>query len=313
MEISIYTWKNSRYIEEQMKKLREDYKEVKFSHFLKGEEKDYSNSSYILGVDMSLEELYGCNKLKGVIVPYTGLNEFPVEELKKRGISIEGTHAKARYVAEKGLSLLLGIMGRVTEYDRDMRAGVWGPRSGRKNHWESLFNKRIGLIGAGHIATEFMRLTTPFNPSFSTLDRGKRYEGITSYYKDLRSLAQNSDILFISLPLNTSTEGLIDKEVLSTFDGYLINVGRGRTIVEEDLFEALLNGPLKGAGIDVWYDYPKSWDTPTLPSKYPFHQLENLIMSPHVATSNLEDRWIYFEEAFSKLRDLLEKEKKEEV
>ncbi len=307
MEVSIYTWKRVGYIEEKVEELQREFPELKLNVFERGEIKDYRESEYIVAVDMTREELESARKLRGIIVPYTGLNEFPVEEIRRRGIEIEGSHAKAKYVAEKGLGLLLGVMGRVCEYDVDMRRGIWGPRSGIRNHWESLHNKRIGMLGAGHIGQEFMRLAEPFTTDFAALDRGKRYPGIDTYYESLGELAKNVDILFMSLPLNKTTEGMIDEEVLREFEGYIVNVGRGRTIDERALYEALKEGRIKGAGIEVWYNYPKNKGE-AMPSEYPFHELKNVVMSPHIATNNIEDRWVYFEDAFNKLREALAKD-----
>ncbi len=304
MEVSIYTWKRVGYIEEKVEELQREFPKLRINVFESGETKDYRESEYIVAVDMTRDELEGAQKLKGIFVPYTGLNEFPVDDIRERGIEIEGSHAKAKYVAEKGLGLLLGVMGRVCEYDVDMRRGIWGPRSGVRNHWESLHHKRIGMLGAGHIGQEFMRLAEPFTTKFAALDRGKRYSGIDTYYGTLRELAQNVDILFMSLPLTKTTEGMIDEEILREFEGYIINVGRGRTIDERALYEALKEKRIKGAGIEVWYNYPKNKGE-AMPSEYPFHELKNIVMSPHIATNNIEDRWIYFEDAFNKLREVV--------
>lgn len=308
MEISIYTWKKVGYISDKVEELEREFPDLKVNLFEKGDRKDYGRSVFIMGVDMTSEELEEAREVKEILVPYTGLNQFPVEEIKERGIKIEGSHAKARYVAEKGLSLLLGIMGKVCEYDSGLRRGSWGPRSGMKNHWESLFGKRIGMLGAGHIGQEFIRLTSPFTGKFAAIERGKKYPGIETYYRDIGEMAENVDILFMSLPLNRYTTSIIDEKVLKKFEGYIINVGRGKTIEEKALYEALKNKEIKGAGIEVWYNYPKGREESCFPSDYPFHELDNIIMSPHVATSNVEDRWIYFEDTFEKLKKLIEEE-----
>lgn len=309
LEVAVYSWKKAEYIKNKVDDLKKKFPIVKINFFERGEEKDYTKCEYIIAVDMSLKELETCQNLKEILVPYTGLNQFPVEEIKKRGIAIDGTHAKARYVAEKGLSLLLGVMGRVCEYDSGMRKGVWGPRSGMKNHWESLHNKKIGILGTGHIGHEFMKLVSPFTTDFSALDRGKKHSGIKTYYSTLGELSDNVDIIFMSLPLTKDTEGLVGKEVLEKLGGYIINVGRGKTIDEGALYNSLRDKKIRGAGIEVWYDYPKG-KTTGMPSKYPFEDLENIVMSPHVATSNIEDRWAYFDDTFEKLEILIKKELK---
>lgn len=309
MEIGIYTWKKVKYIEDKVEKLKKKHPGIKVNFYEKGDGKDYTECEYIVGVDMTLEELESCRRLKHILVPYTGLNQFPVEEIRKHGIKIEGTHAKAGYVAERGLALLLGVMGKVCEYDKGMRKGNWGPRSGDKNHWESLYNKKIGILGTGHIGKEFMKVVSPFTRDFAALDRGKKHSGIDTYYNTPAELAENVDIIFMSLPLNSSTEGIVGIEVLERLEGYIINVGRGKTIDEEALYNSLKDKKIKGAGIEVWYDYPKG-KSQGMPSKYPFEELDNIIMSPHVATSNVEDRWAYFDDTFRRLEELIEKDLK---
>jgi phosphoglycerate dehydrogenase-like enzyme len=92
-----------------------------------------------------------------------------------------------------------------------------------------------------------------------------------------------SDIIYVCLPLTQETVGIIDEKKLSRMkDKYLINVGRGVIIDEKALFDALSKKILRGAGIDVWYNYPKSKEI-NQPSRYPFHTLPNVVLSPHVA------------------------------
>ena len=78
---------------------------------------------------------------------------------------------------------------------------------------------------------------------------------------------------------------MINARILSTMAGkFIVNVGRGEVVEEKALYEALKNGVLKGAGLDVWYTYPQPGKTGgiQLPSTYPFHELPNVVLSPHV-------------------------------
>ena len=93
--------------------------------------------------------------------------------------------------------------------------------------------------------------------------------------------------LIIALPLTAETEGLIGKAELAMLpaEAIVVNVGRGPVIDEEALFEALQSQQLLGAGLDVWYQYPQRIEdrVGTPPSRFPFHTLDNVIMSPHRA------------------------------
>ena len=97
-------------------------------------------------------------------------------------------------------------------------------------------------------------------------------------------MVEQSDFIVISLPLTPKTENLIDENILRKMKGkYLINIGRGNIINEKFLYCSLKDRTLTGAGIDTWYQYPDKESPEKLPSKYAFHELDNVVMSPHNA------------------------------
>ncbi|MGB6129543.1 MAG: NAD(P)-dependent oxidoreductase [Psychrilyobacter sp.] len=299
MKVIIYVGEKNEFLQNKINSLMSEFENLEIDFLDEKDKKDYSETDVFLGISMTREELEKANKLKQIFVPYTGLNNFPQDELLQREINIEGTHVKAKYVAEKALSLLLATMGKVVIYDSEMRKGSWDLENRRK--WESLFDRKVGLVGVGHIGQEFIKLVSGFTTNFSTIDRGKKIENISNYYSSFKELAKNTEVLIVSLPLNSSTKNIIDREVLENFNGYIVNVGRGKVIEEEAFYSLLKSNQIKGAGIDVWYNYP-STGAPCSPSKYPFHELSNMVMSPHVGTDNQENKWSYFNDTFSKLR-----------
>ncbi|WP_320046147.1 2-hydroxyacid dehydrogenase [uncultured Ilyobacter sp.] len=309
MLVSIYLWKELDHFKKAIESLGKEFPGIEIKTYFTKEEKDYGDSDVILAVDMTMEEAKKASKMKAIFVPYTGLDEFPQKYLEERKIEIYHSYAKSKYVAERALTLALGIMGKVNEYDRDMRRGKWGPRTGNKNRWETLFDKRCALLGIGHIGQNIVALLKPFTDEIYTLDRGKRYPGVKKYFKTIEELAENCDVFFLSLPLNETTEGIIDEKILDKLQGkYLVNVGRGKTIEEKALYDSLRTDKLKGAGIEVWYDYPDRVEKECFPSKYPFQDLENIVMSPHVATFVKEDVWVYFDDIMDQLRNYIRKE-----
>jgi phosphoglycerate dehydrogenase-like enzyme len=310
MIVSIYLWKELDHFKNAIEELGNEFPDIEIRTFFTKEEKDYGDSEIILAVDMTLEEAKKAHKMKTVFVPYTGLDEFPEKYLKAKNIKIYHSYAKSKYVAERALTLALGIMGKSNEYDRDMRMGNWGPRTGKNNRWETLFDKRCALLGMGHIGQNITKLLKPFTQEIYTLDRGKTYPSIKKYFKTIEELAENCDIFFLSLPLNDNTEGIINEEILNKLKGkFIINVGRGKTIDERAFYESLKENKLKGAGIEVWYEYPTREKRECFPSKYPFHELDNIIMSPHIATFPKEDVWIYFDDIMEQLKDYIRTEK----
>jgi phosphoglycerate dehydrogenase-like enzyme len=101
----------------------------------------------------------------------------------------------------------------------------------------------------------------------------------------LEMLLPQADVLVIALPLTSETENLIGKKELALLPrgAVLVNVGRGPIVVAAALYTALRERHLKGAGIDVWYNYPPDPEarSNTPPADYAFHELENVVMSPH--------------------------------
>jgi phosphoglycerate dehydrogenase-like enzyme len=102
---------------------------------------------------------------------------------------------------------------------------------------------------------------------------------------DLPQLLPRSHVLIITAPLTPETNGLIGAKELALLPrgAVLVNVGRGTIVDEAALYQALQSGQLAAAGLDVWYNYPRdeAAQTNTPPSQYPFHELDNVIMSPH--------------------------------
>ncbi len=267
--------------------------------------KTIENVDGVLTWTLSEEEVKSAKKLKVIFAPLTGLNGFPEKLLEDRNIRIYNTHAKSKYIAERGFALLLATMGKVHKTDKIFRnTNMWANRS-YDEFWYSLYDKKVAFYGFGHIGNAFFKLIQPFNPTVNTL---KRYEGrcdAHNFYEDLETLAENSDILFVSTPLNQETKNSINLNILKKLNGFVINVGRGAIINEEDFYISLKESYIKGAGSDVWYNYPKD-NSPTPPSKFPFNELDNIVMSPHTAWSTFENPDIQILDTISNIRKYLD-------
>jgi phosphoglycerate dehydrogenase-like enzyme len=102
---------------------------------------------------------------------------------------------------------------------------------------------------------------------------------------DLHKLLPKAQILMVTLPLTDETRGLIgEREIgLMPKNSVLVNIGRGPVVEQEALYHALKSGKLHSAGIDVWYNYPPDEEARahTPPADFPFHELDNIVMSPH--------------------------------
>ena len=115
---------------------------------------------------------------------------------------------------------------------------------------------------------------------------------------------ENADVISLHLPLTAETKHLLNHDLLSRMHGKtIINVGRGDVIEEEALYNALKNNILKGAALDVWYNYPKGSDG--YPSKYPYHELTNVVISPHCAGNAANCRNEEYDAVIAKLEEFL--------
>ena len=222
---------------------------------------------------------------------------------KKRKVTLINGHGNSYFVAQHTVALLLSLMNRIIPHHEWMRQGRW--RTGDDDAASvPLRFKNVGLLGYGAINKKVHKMLSGFNVNFSVLRRDwskienstptkiKRYK-----YEHLHKFLHDIDLLIIAVPVTKLTKDMIGEEELKILGpkGILINISRGEIVNQEALYNALKNHTIFGAAIDVWYDYaPESDDKgKKFPYKYPFHQLENIILSPHRGYSPFSDlkRW----------------------
>lgn len=192
----------------------------------------------------------------------------------------------AHQVGEQTLALLLGLLRGLPVFFRQAQAKQFIRRP-----TDDLRGKRVGIVGLGGNGRRLAQLLAPFGVTLRATDYYpvRRPAEVHELWgaERLQELASLSDILILSLPLNTQTQNLISEEILRAMPrgGYLINVARGQIVDEEALVDALQDGHLGGAGIDVTYVEP-------LPERSPLWELPNVIITPHVgaqAASRVDD------------------------
>ena len=221
-------------------------------------------------------------ELEGVIIPYTGHNGIDLDELREDNLMLFITPTRSKYVAEKAIALMFALLGKVINYHELLKEGNWASRNSEKRvPWVSVHGKSLGLFGYGRIGKIIRDMLKPFNMKFYTIDRLKEYPEDIHLVENLNALVEISDIIIVSSPLNKTTEGLFNKQLLSKMKNkFLINVGRGKIVEEESLYNALKNNKLKGYASDVWYNYPHGKEV-MLPSTYPIYEFDNVVMSNH--------------------------------
>jgi len=270
-----------------LNKLKEEFPGVEFKiNDNPGERINELQSSHaVIAGRLTAEEIESAEKLKAVIVPFTGLNNFPVDIINKKKIKLYNTHANAPYVAEHAVAMALALLGKVVEFENDLKKGKWNRTKEADDMWTSIRNKNIGILGYGHIGkyiTKYLKTFDCFIIGFKRNVDSKSNDYADEISNNIDEVIAKSDVLFNVLPLNPETKHIINAEKIAKMKGkYIIAVGRGETILEEAMYNGLKDGILAGAAIDVWYKYPGKSEEPVMPANFPFWELPNVIMSPH--------------------------------
>lgn len=230
-------------------------------------------------------------QLRAVIVPWAGLPTQTGDLLRDfPHIAVHNLHHNAAPVAETVMTLLLAAAKFVVPFDQALRRHDWTPRYAQPRPTLSLAGKTALILGYGAIGQRVAALCHAFGMRVVATRRSLAAEtkdAFAAIYPAaaLRQLLPQADALLITLPLTPATEGLIGAAELALLPqpAVLVNVGRGPIVAEKALYEALENGRLHAAGLDVWYQYPQDEEsrTQTPPSQYPFHKLDNVVLSPH--------------------------------
>jgi phosphoglycerate dehydrogenase-like enzyme len=238
------------------------------------------------------EHLTASPNLHALVIPWAGL---PAETrelmLDFPHIAVHNLHHNALAVAEMAITLMLAAAKFIVPIDRTFRTHDWTPRY-RPNPALLLGGKTALILGYGAIGQGVARLCRGLG--MKVLATRRRVSAPADDAPDevhppaaLHGLLPRADVLFICLPHTSETDGLIDEKELTLLpsETVLVNVGRGAIVDEAALYHALRDGALYAAGLDVWYHYPadEAARSHTPPSAYSFHELENVVMSPHRA------------------------------
>lgn len=245
-----------------------------------------------IGKKLSNSKLSEANKLKYIFAYKTGVDDFPLAELEERGIILINSHADSSIIAEYAFGLSVALVNRINEFDLNLRQGIWYDIDNM--YWKSIFNMKVGLFGYGHIGRDIHSILLQNHIETATIDRGHKYENI-HLVNSLEELVNYCDLIICSVPKTPKTDNLFNKEMLALMkEKFIVNVGRSNVINEKELYEVLKNKQIGGAAIDTWEEKPKNKRTKLMPSEYSFHDLNNIILSPHAAmrVENGHERYV---------------------
>jgi glycerate dehydrogenase len=240
---------------------------------------------------LSAEIINQLPDLKYIGLLATGYNVIDVEAAKKRSIIVANAPGYGtESVVQQTFALLLELTQRVQQHSDSVMSGDWS-RSADFCYWNfplvELAGKTIGIIGFGNIGQKVGDVATAFGMNIIGNSRTRTDQAARKNFRwaDIPELLEQSDVVSIHCPLFPETQGLINSENLKKMksSAYLINTSRGPIIVDQDLADALNNGTIAGAGIDVLSVEPPRADNPLFGAK-------NCIITPHIAWATREAR-----------------------
>jgi phosphoglycerate dehydrogenase-like enzyme len=241
------------------------------------------------------EQIVASPKLHSLIVPWAGLPESTQRlMLEFPNVAVHNLHYNALPVAEHTMALLLAASKFIVPMDRSLRACDWRPRY-EPSPSVLLRGKRALILGYGAIGRQVAKLCRGLGLEVMAIRRRADHEssttpeGITIAPPEaLHRLLPQANLLIICLPQTPETTCLIGAAELALLrsPAVLVNIGRGSIVDQGALYHALRDGTLHAAGLDVWYNYPADEEARahTPPADYPFHKLDNVVMSPHRAS-----------------------------
>lgn len=221
--------------------------------------------------------------LKLISVGFTGIDHIPVKYCQDNNIIVSNSQGYATIpTAELAVTLMLMRTRNVIETESRCRDGK--TKEGLVG--SELSNKTVGIIGTGMIGKQVASMLKGFNVNLLGYSKGENEEAksLGIKYTSLEDLFRQSDFISIHVPLNESTNGMINKELISLMkeDAILINCARGQVIDSDALIKALNSNKIRGAGIDVYEVEPP------LPDNNKYMNATNLYMTPHIGFASIE-------------------------
>jgi len=242
------------------------------------------------GVKMNAETLAGATRLKVLSTVSVGFHAFDIDYLNQRGILLTNTpDVLTESTADTAFSLVLLTARRLAELDAFVKAGKWTKKIGEDKFGVDVHHKTLGIVGLGRIGTSVARRAAlgfemkVLYVGHGVNERAEREYGARKV--ELEELLSTSDFVLLQPPLTAETRNLIGTPQLKAMkrSAFLINASRGQIVDEAALVEALKDGTIAGAGLDVYLEEPLSVESPLL-------KMNNVVTLPHIGSATHETR-----------------------
>ena len=228
-----------------------------------------------LGGELKLLSRYG-----------VGTDEIDKAAATKNGVAVcNAAGSLSTAVAECAVGIMLCLLRNLPIADKEVRNNDWS-RFFESKTGTQLEGKTVGIIGFGDISKALAKMLSGFDCKILAYDINWDEDAakkLNVEYADINTIRKKSDIISLHVPSTPSTNGMVNKEFLSGMkkNAILVNTARGKLIVAEDLAEALNNGVIAGAGMDVFSPEPPDVDNPLLTAK-------NTLLLPHTGACTIE-------------------------
>lgn len=246
------------------------------------------------------KELEMATTLEAIASVSVGYDSYDVDYLTERGILLTNTpDVLTDTTADLGFTLLVSAARRVPELDAFVKAGHWRKGIGEEHFGTDIHGRTLGIVGAGRIGAAIakrghfgfdMPILYAANSAKPELE-----EQMGAQRRELDELLKEADFVCLVVPLSAATEGLIGARELGLMksSAILINLARGPVIDEPALIEALRQGQIRGAGLDVYTREPLEAS--------PLFELPNVVTLPHIGSATHETRYAMAERAVNNL------------
>lgn len=228
--------------------------------------------------------------LEAIASVSVGVDNYDIDYLTERRILLSNTpDVLTETTADTGFALILATARRVVELANMVRAGQWKRNVGPAQFGTDVHGKTLGIIGMGRIG-EALAQRGHFGFGMPVIYHSHSpkpavEQRFNAQYRSLPELLQQADFVCLTLPLTAETEGLIGAEQFALMrpETIFINISRGKVVDEAALIQALREGQIRAAGLDVFEREPLNTDSPLL-------QLNNVVATPHIGSATHETR-----------------------
>lgn len=250
----------------------------------------------LMGQKCDKEMIDAGENLQIISLNAVGFDHVDTAYAKEKGIVVSNSPQAVRVpTAEMTFALILAASKRLAFYDSIVRSGEWIDPSEQRYQGLTLQGSTLGIYGMGRIGltvanfAKAFGMTVVYNDVYRLPEDKEKELGVT--YLEFDQLIETADVITIHAPALPSTIHKFNKDVFAKMKNrsYLINAARGPIVSEEALIEALKEGEIAGAGLDVFENEPQVSEG--------LRSLDNVIMSPHAGTGTIEGRRTLAEEA----------------